>query len=88
MCPSLLSLRNRQQQQQSEPRSGYSTAYRNGYDQYSQYQQQAYPGYYPSWGYDPNAAAGYGYNYQQYDYSQYTPTQVSSLSVKQPSHPH
>ncbi|XP_034061043.1 tRNA selenocysteine 1-associated protein 1-like isoform X1 [Gymnodraco acuticeps] len=68
-------LRNRQQQQQSEPRSGYSTAYRNGYDQYSQYQQQAYPGYYPSWGYDPNAAAGYGYNYQQYDYSQYTPTQ-------------
>ncbi|XP_034061047.1 tRNA selenocysteine 1-associated protein 1-like isoform X5 [Gymnodraco acuticeps] len=72
---SLAANKNRQQQQQSEPRSGYSTAYRNGYDQYSQYQQQAYPGYYPSWGYDPNAAAGYGYNYQQYDYSQYTPTQ-------------
>ncbi|KAI4817722.1 hypothetical protein KUCAC02_011102 [Chaenocephalus aceratus] len=51
-------LRNRQQQQQSEPRSGYTTAYRNGYDQYSQYQQQAYPGYYPSWGTTPTQQQG------------------------------
>ncbi|XP_057684677.1 tRNA selenocysteine 1-associated protein 1-like [Corythoichthys intestinalis] len=51
-----------------------STSYTPTYDQYSQYQQQAYPNYYSSWGYD-QTAAGYGYNYQQYDYSQYAQTQ-------------
>uniref|UniRef100_A0A3B4XH82 tRNA selenocysteine 1-associated protein 1 n=1 Tax=Seriola lalandi dorsalis TaxID=1841481 RepID=A0A3B4XH82_SERLL len=55
-----------------------SSGYRNSYDQYNQYQQQAYPGYYPSWGYD-QTGGGYGYNYQQYDYTQYPPPQVSSL---------
>ncbi|XP_061521232.1 tRNA selenocysteine 1-associated protein 1-like isoform X2 [Phyllopteryx taeniolatus] len=47
-----------------------STSYTPTYDHYSQYQQQAYPNYYSSWGYD-QTAAGYGYNYPQYDYSQY-----------------
>ena len=43
-----------------------SAAYRPNYQQYDPYQQQAqYPGYYPNWGYDPNAD-GYGYNYNQY----------------------
>ncbi|XP_037650653.1 tRNA selenocysteine 1-associated protein 1-like isoform X1 [Sebastes umbrosus] len=72
-------LRNRQQQQQqpSEHRSWQSNSgYRQNYDQYNQYQQQAYPGYYPSWGYD-QTGGGYGYNYQQYDYTQYPPPQES-----------
>ncbi|KAM8767098.1 tRNA selenocysteine 1-associated protein 1-like isoform 1-T1 [Acanthopagrus schlegelii] len=67
-------LRNRQQQQQqqqSEHKSWQSSsAYRNSYDQYNLYQQQAYPGYYPSWGYDQT-----GYDYQQYDYTQQPPPQ-------------
>ncbi|XP_078124121.1 tRNA selenocysteine 1-associated protein 1-like isoform X3 [Sander vitreus] len=73
-------LRNRQQQQQqpSEHKSWQSNSgYRPSYDQYSQYQQQAYPGYYPSWGYD-QTGGGYGYNYQpQYDYTQYPAAQES-----------
>ncbi|XP_028316449.1 tRNA selenocysteine 1-associated protein 1-like [Gouania willdenowi] len=48
-----------------QPSSGY------GYDMYSQYQHQTYPGYYP-WTYDQSGAM-YGYNY--YDYSQYPSTQ-------------
>lgn len=66
-------LRNRQQQQQqqSEHKSWQSSSgYRNNYDQYNPYQQQAYPGYYPSWGYDQT-----GYDYQQYDYTQQPPPQ-------------
>uniref|UniRef100_A0A8D3BGZ4 tRNA selenocysteine 1-associated protein 1 n=1 Tax=Scophthalmus maximus TaxID=52904 RepID=A0A8D3BGZ4_SCOMX len=60
-----------------------NSSYRHSYDQYNQYQQQAYPGYYPSWGYDQSGGGGYGYNYQQYDYTQYPPPQVSlSLTVK------
>ncbi|XP_077446337.1 tRNA selenocysteine 1-associated protein 1-like isoform X2 [Stigmatopora argus] len=51
-----------------------STSYPPTYDQYNQYQQQAYPNYYSSWGYDQNAA-GYGYNYPQYDYSQLAQSQ-------------
>uniref|UniRef100_A0A3P9Q556 tRNA selenocysteine 1-associated protein 1 n=1 Tax=Poecilia reticulata TaxID=8081 RepID=A0A3P9Q556_POERE len=54
------------------------SGYRYGYDQYDQYQQQAYPGYYSSWGYDQTAGM-YGYTYPQYDYSQYAQVQVSSL---------
>ncbi|XP_008279372.1 tRNA selenocysteine 1-associated protein 1 isoform X2 [Stegastes partitus] len=70
-------LRNKQQQQQqSGDRSWQSSAYRNSYDQYSQYQQQAYPGYYSSWGYDQTGGV-YGYNYPQYDYTQYPPPQES-----------
>uniref|UniRef100_A0A3Q3K6U7 tRNA selenocysteine 1-associated protein 1 n=1 Tax=Monopterus albus TaxID=43700 RepID=A0A3Q3K6U7_MONAL len=53
------------------------------YDQYNQYQQQAYPGYYSSWGYD-QSGGGYGYNYQQYDYTQYPPPQVSALCYPSP----
>lgn len=72
----LLSLRNRQQQ--SEHRSSQSNSgYRNDYDQYNQYQQQqAYPGYYSTWGFD-QSGGGYAYNYQQYDYTQYLPQQVT-----------
>ncbi|KAM9306261.1 tRNA selenocysteine 1-associated protein 1-like [Pholidichthys leucotaenia] len=44
---------------------------------YSQYQQQAYPGYYSSWGYDQTAM--YGYSYPQYDYSQYVQTQETEV---------
>ncbi|XP_020502292.1 tRNA selenocysteine 1-associated protein 1 isoform X3 [Labrus bergylta] len=65
-------LRNRQQQSENkswQPGSSYKYNY-DHYNQYNQYQQQAYPGYYNSWGYDQNGA-GYGYNYPQYDYSQY-----------------
>ncbi|XP_077599845.1 tRNA selenocysteine 1-associated protein 1-like isoform X2 [Stigmatopora nigra] len=51
-----------------------NTPYTPTYDQYSQYQQQAYPNYYSSWGYDQNTA-GYGYNYPQYDYSQLAQSQ-------------
>ncbi|XP_029023366.1 tRNA selenocysteine 1-associated protein 1-like isoform X5 [Betta splendens] len=71
-------LRNRppQQQQQSDKPWQSNSEYRHSYDQYSQYQQQAYPGYYSSWGYD-QTGAGYGYNYQQYDYTQYPPPQES-----------
>ncbi|XP_068189010.1 tRNA selenocysteine 1-associated protein 1-like isoform X2 [Antennarius striatus] len=63
-------LRNKPQQKQlegdpSQSSSGYATSY----DQYSQYQQQAYAGYYSSWNYDQSGA--YGYSYPQYDYSQY-----------------
>lgn len=81
----LLSLRNKQQQQQkqSEHKSLQSSSgYGTSYDQYSQYQQQAYAGYYSSWGYD-QTGGGYGYNYPQYDYTQYNPDppQVSSLSA-------
>ncbi|KAM6974138.1 tRNA selenocysteine 1-associated protein 1-like isoform 4-T4 [Tautogolabrus adspersus] len=70
-------LRNRQQQQSEnkswQPGSSYKYNY-DPYNQYNQYQQQAYPGYYNSWGYDQNGA-GYGYNYPQYDYSQYAAQQ-------------
>lgn len=76
---SLSSLRNRQPQQ-SETRSVQSSSgYRNDYDQYSQYhQQQMYPGYYSSWGFDQT---GYTYNNQLYDYSQYPASQVSCVSL-------
>ncbi|XP_053190967.1 tRNA selenocysteine 1-associated protein 1-like isoform X3 [Scomber japonicus] len=66
-------LRNRQQQQSEQKSWQSNSGYRANYDQYSQYQQQGYPGYYPSWGYDQTG--GYGYNYQQYDYTQYPPPQ-------------
>ncbi|KAL6099300.1 tRNA selenocysteine 1-associated protein 1-like isoform X2 [Pungitius pungitius] len=66
---------NKNRPQPSEHRSWQSSSgYKPSYDQYNQYQQQAYPGYYPSWGYD-QTGAGYGYNYQQYDYTQYPPPQ-------------
>uniref|UniRef100_A0A3Q3WF95 tRNA selenocysteine 1-associated protein 1 n=1 Tax=Mola mola TaxID=94237 RepID=A0A3Q3WF95_MOLML len=59
-----------------------SSTYRTDYDQYNQYQQQqAYPGYYSSWGYDQTG--GYAYNYQQYDYTQYPPLQVGFLCQQQ-----
>ncbi|XP_037120250.1 tRNA selenocysteine 1-associated protein 1-like isoform X1 [Syngnathus acus] len=54
------------------------TGYTPPYDQYSQYQQQAYPNYYSSWGYDQTAAT-YGYTYPQYDYSQYAQSQEIDL---------
>ncbi|XP_020502293.1 tRNA selenocysteine 1-associated protein 1 isoform X4 [Labrus bergylta] len=69
---SLAANKNRQQQSENkswQPGSSYKYNY-DHYNQYNQYQQQAYPGYYNSWGYDQNGA-GYGYNYPQYDYSQY-----------------
>lgn len=74
---SVRSLRNRPLQ--PEPKTWpSSTGYTPPYDQYSQYhQQQAYPNYYSSWGYDQTAAT-YGYTYPQYDYSQYAQSQVSS----------
>ncbi|XP_019712880.1 tRNA selenocysteine 1-associated protein 1 isoform X2 [Hippocampus comes] len=67
-------LRNRPLQ--PEPKTWpTSTGYTPPYDQYSQYhQQQAYPNYYSSWGYDQTAAT-YGYTYPQYDYSQYAQSQ-------------
>ncbi|KAM9838179.1 tRNA selenocysteine 1-associated protein 1-like isoform 2-T2 [Aulostomus maculatus] len=71
----------RHRPQQSENKSWQSTsAYTPSYDQYNQYQQQAYSGYYPSWGYD-QTGAGYGYNYQQYDYTQYPPPQPQESEV-------
>lgn len=70
-----VSLRNKQPQQ-SEQKQTYPSSSGYSYDQYSQYQNQAYPGYYSSWGYDQTAAM-YGYSYPQYDYSQYAATQVS-----------
>lgn len=73
--PSLSSLRNRQPQQSETRAAQPSSGYRSDYDQYSQYhQQQMYPGYYSSWGYDQT---GYAYNGQLYDYSQYPAAQVS-----------
>uniref|UniRef100_A0A3P8QCY7 tRNA selenocysteine 1-associated protein 1 n=2 Tax=Astatotilapia calliptera TaxID=8154 RepID=A0A3P8QCY7_ASTCA len=64
-------------QQQSEHKSWQSTSgYRQNYDQYTQYQQQTYPGFYSSWGYDQTGGM-YGYNYPQYDYSQYSAAQES-----------
>lgn len=76
-----LSLKNKQQQQ-SENKSWQSTSgYRQNYDQYTQYQQQTYPGFYSSWGYDQTGGM-YGYNYPQYDYSQYSAAQVTAVSVK------
>uniref|UniRef100_A0A3Q0R046 tRNA selenocysteine 1-associated protein 1 n=1 Tax=Amphilophus citrinellus TaxID=61819 RepID=A0A3Q0R046_AMPCI len=51
-----------------------TSGYRHNYDQYTQYHQQAYPGFYSSWGYDQTGGM-YGYNYPQYDYSQYSATQ-------------
>ncbi|XP_061753915.1 tRNA selenocysteine 1-associated protein 1-like isoform X4 [Nerophis ophidion] len=66
-------LRNRPPQ--TETKTWPTTAsYTTTYDQYSQYQQQAYPNYYSSWGYDQTAAT-YGYDYSQYDYSQYAQQQ-------------
>lgn len=63
--------------QQSEQRQSAASGYRSDYDQYQQqYQQQAYPGYYSSWGYDAHTPGAYGYNYQNYDYSQYAVPQV------------
>lgn len=77
---SSLSLKNKQQQ--SEHKSWQSTSgYRQNYDQYTQYQQQTYPGFYSSWGYDQTGGM-YGYNYPQYDYSQYSAAQVTAVSVK------
>ncbi|XP_022599869.1 tRNA selenocysteine 1-associated protein 1 isoform X2 [Seriola dumerili] len=82
---SLAANKNRQQQQQQQQQQHSdrswqpSSGYRNSYDQYNQYQQQAYPGYYPSWGYD-QTGGGYGYNYQQYDYTQYPPPQESEAA--------
>lgn len=70
----------RNKPQQSENKAWSPTSYTSSYDQYSQYQQQTYPGYYPSWGYD-QTAAGYGYNYQQYDYSQYPPAQTQETEA-------
>lgn len=61
--------------QQSEHRQSGSGGYRSDYEQYQQQyqqQQQAYPGYYSSWGYDTHTPGAYPYNYQNYDYSQYT----------------
>uniref|UniRef100_I3JAP8 tRNA selenocysteine 1-associated protein 1 n=1 Tax=Oreochromis niloticus TaxID=8128 RepID=I3JAP8_ORENI len=79
--PLRLSLANKQQQQ-SENKSWQSTSgYRQNYDQYTQYQQQTYPGFYSSWGYDQTGGM-YGYNYPQYDYSQYSAAQVTAVSVK------
>ncbi|XP_038159961.1 tRNA selenocysteine 1-associated protein 1-like isoform X1 [Cyprinodon tularosa] len=71
-------LRNKPQQQQSDSKQSWqsSTGYKYGYDQYDQYQNQAYPGYYSSWGYDQTAAM-YGYSYPQYDYTQYAQLQES-----------
>lgn len=82
LLPSL-SLRNKPPQQQSESKQSWqsNSAYKYGYDQYHQYQHQSYPGYYSSWGYDQTAAM-YGYNYPQYDYSQYPQQQVNLLSVQ------
>lgn len=82
VSPSLVSLRNRPPQQQQSDRSwqsnsGYTHSY-DQYNQYNQYQQQAYPGYYSPWGYDQTGA---GYGYQQYDYTQYPPPQVSALCI-------
>ncbi|XP_034017377.1 tRNA selenocysteine 1-associated protein 1-like isoform X2 [Thalassophryne amazonica] len=70
-------LRNRPQQQ-TEQKTWQSSpsGYKQNYDQYSQYQQQAYSGYYSPWGYD-QTAADYGYSYPQYDYTQYPPPQES-----------
>uniref|UniRef100_A0A3B4FS40 tRNA selenocysteine 1-associated protein 1 n=1 Tax=Pundamilia nyererei TaxID=303518 RepID=A0A3B4FS40_9CICH len=51
---------------------------KQNYDQYTQYQQQTYPGFYSSWGYDQTGGM-YGYNYPQYDYSQYSAAQVTRL---------
>lgn len=70
-----VSLRNKQPQQ-SEQKQTWPSSSGYSYDQYNQYQNQAYPGYYPSWGYDQTAAM-YGYSYPQYDYSQYATQQVS-----------
>ncbi|TNM93098.1 tRNA selenocysteine 1-associated protein 1 isoform X2 [Takifugu rubripes] len=68
-------LRNRQPQQSETRAAQPSSGYRGDYDQYSQYhQQQMYPGYYSSWGYDQT---GYAYNNQLYDYSQYPAAQES-----------
>ncbi|KAF7221639.1 tRNA selenocysteine 1-associated protein 1 [Nothobranchius furzeri] len=68
-------LRNKPPQQSENKQSWQSSSdYKYGYDQYNQYQNQAYPGYYSSWGYDQTAGM-YGYTYPQYDYSQYPPPQ-------------
>lgn len=75
----LSSLRNRPPQQSDARPAQSSSGYRSDYDQYSQYhQQQMYPGYYSSWGYDQS---GYPYNCQLYDYSQYPASQVRRVSV-------
>lgn len=66
-------LKNKQQQSDSKAWPA-SSGTRQTYDAYSQYQQQAYSGYYAPWGYDQSAAM-YGYSYQQYDYSQCPPAQ-------------
>ncbi|XP_076013353.1 tRNA selenocysteine 1-associated protein 1-like isoform X2 [Genypterus blacodes] len=76
---SLAANKNRQQQTEHKSWQPSSGAYKQNYDQYNQYQQQAYSGYYSPWGYDQSGAA-YGYNYQQYDYSQYPPAQESEVA--------
>lgn len=79
MSPPSSSLRNRQPQQSETRAAQPSSGYRGDYDQYSQYhQQQMYPGYYSSWGYDQT---GYAYNNQLYDYSQYPAAQVSRAGL-------
>lgn len=67
------SLRNRPPQQSDSRPAQSSSGYRGDYEQYSQYQQQMYPGYYSSWGFEQ---AGYPYGCQLYDYSQYPAAQV------------
>ncbi|KAM3596646.1 uncharacterized protein V6R79_018445 [Siganus canaliculatus] len=72
-------LRNKQQQSEQkswQTGSGYTNTV-DEYSQYNQYQQQAYTGYYPSWGYDQTG--GYGYNYQQCDYTQYPVEESESV---------
>lgn len=72
---------NKHRPQSSENKSWQSSStYTPNYDQYNQYQQQAYPGYYPNWGYD-QTGGGYGYNYPQYDYTQYPPPQPQESEV-------
>lgn len=85
MCVCVSSLKNRPPQQ-SEHRQSGSGGYRSDYEQYQQQyqqQQQAYPGYYSSWGYDTHTPGAYPYNYQNYDYSQYTVPQVGGLHQQQ-----
>ncbi|KAM3849892.1 tRNA selenocysteine 1-associated protein 1-like [Diretmus argenteus] len=61
---------NKNRQQPSDNRSWPSNS---GYRQNNyQYNQQMYSGYYSNWGYDQNGG-NYGYNYNQYDYTNYPP---------------
>ncbi|XP_029919194.1 tRNA selenocysteine 1-associated protein 1-like isoform X2 [Myripristis murdjan] len=69
---------NKNRQQQSDNRSWQSNS---GYRQnFQQYNQQAYSGYYPHWGYDQTGGS-YGY-YNQYDYMHYAPQLQESEAVQ------